>query len=368
MQTRSAEYVAQITQSHTVHARADLLVGGSPALENLAVLDGTVTLDPDAEHRGSLTATLLDTTGTLTPATAEDALASFAAELAPRRGIRLASGTLETFDLGIYGIDTLEVAESRQGLTLQITAFDRSKQVARNSWDQIWPIPAGSPVEVAGRDLLDNRRPGLSYELESSGHLTTLMVFGDRSESNPWADARRVFASAGQDLYFDRAGAARAASPGSNNVLAAEFVEGPNCTVTDLARQFSSAEVYNGVIVIGENAAANLRATVWDEDPSSPTYYLGPFGRRPRTITTSKARTADQAAAIARLHFHRLAGRADQIQINTVPDPSLDPGDLVLVRRARAAVDGIYRIRRTEIPLRHTSTMSITATLATLTA
>lgn len=368
MYDTTAGYRAQIRQSHTVRAEADLLIGGIPYAP-LLVLDGTVTWDRDAEIRGSCTLSVRDPTGTLTPASSIDALGSFGAELALRRGIRLADGTLELVPLGIYGIDTLDVTDTPEGPALTITGYDRAQQIARNTWPDTWIINAGAQIPQAIHDLIDDRRPGLTYNLAASDHLTHRTILGDTraGTTSPWADAHRLATAAGHDLYFDRNGTCTTAPIAANTTITEELHEGVDCTITSLARNFTSDGAYNGVIAIGENSdGPPVRAAVWDEDPASPTYHAGPFGKRPYTHTSPKIRTQAQAETVARLLLRRFLGRADTITITTTPDPARDVDDLITLARAPIKLSGTYRISALSTPLKYSETQSLTARRETI--
>ena len=108
-----------------------------------------------------------------------------------------------------------------------------------------------------------------------------------------WAFAQDMAAFIGCDLYWSNTGVLtlkRISTIGSSPV--AEITEGedgvevyPN--LLDISRTWSRREAHNKWIVVGVNpddatgTGPPPTATAIDDDPTSPTYYYGPFGRKP---------------------------------------------------------------------------------------
>ena len=97
--------------------------------------------------------------------------------------------------------------------------------------------------------------------------------------------------------------------------------------------QFSRREQYNAVGVRWElPGGSGGLAYIVDADPTSPTYYDGPFGRKPRpeetiaTITTSQ-QAIDAATAL----LNKYKGRTRGISLTAVHCPLLEPNDILAV-------------------------------------
>lgn len=98
--------------------------------------------------------------------------------------------------------------------------------------------------------------------------------------------------------------------------------------------QFSRREQYNAVSVRWENpdGGGGLVFLV-DADPTSPTYYDGPFGRKPRPEeSVSTITTEEQAIAYARSILGKYTGRTKSITLEALHCPLLEPGDVIAVR------------------------------------
>ena len=106
---------------------------------------------------------------------------------------------------------------------------------------------------------------------------------------------------------------------------------GANGVLVQATSTFSRREQYNAVGVRWElpDGSGGL-AYIVDNDPASPTYYDGPFGRKPRpeetldTITTS-AQAIDAATTL----LNQYKGKTRGIALTTVHNPLLEPGDVL---------------------------------------
>ncbi len=100
-----------------------------------------------------------------------------------------------------------------------------------------------------------------------------------------------------------------------------------------------------------------MRAQAYDSDPSSPTYYLGPFGMRPLLITTDDAATAADCQALADTTLRRVSGADQELTITSVPVPFLTPGDRVRVVDG-VGTDATFQVTALTIPLDVTTAMT----------
>jgi hypothetical protein len=82
---------------------------------------------------------------------------------------------------------------------------------------------------------------------------------------------------------------------------------------------------------------------VWtDDNPGSPTYYFGPFGRKPRFYASAFITTDAQATSAAAAIGSSQQGVARSLVFQSVPNPSMRPGDLILLRREAMGVNEIH--------------------------
>ncbi|HEY7037161.1 MAG TPA: DUF5047 domain-containing protein [Thermomicrobiales bacterium] len=92
--------------------------------------------------------------------------------------------------------------------------------------------------------------------------------------------------------------------------------------------------IYNGVLVEGQADASDVpvSALVVDNNPSSLTYWGGPFGRVVRIEQSSAVQTATQAQQAAQALLSTKLGLTRSLVLTAAPNPALEPGDTIRVR------------------------------------
>lgn len=93
----------------------------------------------------------------------------------------------------------------------------------------------------------------------------------------------------------------------------------------------SRADVYNAIAVTGERADGTIPvyATSLDENPSSPTYVRGPFGRRTRQSHLQTPTSQGQVQGIANDLLQSSKGLTEFWDLTIIPDASLELGDVI---------------------------------------
>jgi hypothetical protein len=96
---------------------------------------------------------------------------------------------------------------------------------------------------------------------------------------------------------------------------------------------------YNAVVATGEAVENTIPvvAVARDTNPWSPTFYGGPFGRKPRFYASPLVRTQAQAQTAANAMLARVLGQARTLDVTSLPHPGLDAGDVIRVQVAAGA-------------------------------
>lgn len=113
----------------------------------------------------------------------------------------------------------------------------------------------------------------------------------------------------------------------------ATFSEGDNGTIITMQSAKTRENVYNSITVIVERTDGSdpIRVTVFDNDPTSLTYFYGPFGQRNKNYTIQSAAT-QQIAYILAVRLLQASLALSQTWTWSVPcQPNLDPGDIVIM-------------------------------------
>jgi hypothetical protein len=356
----STAFAGAVTGSHVRVTRADLWYAGALMAANLPVVSGDLDLDGDAQIRATVSSLVIaDATGYLVPAGPGDAsaLAVYGSELHLRTGVRHSSGAEELLSVGWFKILATSIDEryTRDGSGLWVsggaqhtlTLADRMTAI-----DDARFLAPGQPV--AATCLAEIKR------------LCRGLVPFARWPAIPDPAVPRSITY--QESRLDAVGALAAAANvraymDSNGALAIRKVTDPSTDpvalivttdreIVEQSTGYTREQVYNAVVARGEQTAdtAPVQAIAYDTDPASPTRWDGPFGRRPVFYSSPLLTTVAQcqAAALSQLQG-LLRGRDRLVTVMAVPNPALEPGDVVTARTPRAKFTGV--LTAVKVPL-----------------
>lgn len=367
MYPASPAFFAALTKSHVVTSRVEVLDRGV-VVANLLVTDGSAKMDESAACRRSLSCTLADATGTLTPATLNDLLAPAGNELRVWRGIAGLSVT-EEVPLGVFGIADVDVdAEIVGGVRISISAHDRAKKVSEASLDTTYVVAGGTNYSTAIQALLRSRMSDATFLFEDTSIVTPASGLVFNVGDDPWKAASGMAQAIGCELFFDALGRCvmRTVPDPDTAPVVWTYAEGEGAMILGAKKKLSREHTFNGVIATGEGsgitnqAAAPVSATVWDDNVFSPTYYLGKFGKKPRRYSSPYITTPAQALSAARAILRQSLGLAEDVSFTAVVNAAHEPGDVVSIVVSKARVNSRYVMSSFAVPLTHSSAMSAT--------
>jgi hypothetical protein len=359
VQTISPAFRQALTTSHRMAVRVDAYYNGELVLPNVPVGDGAVTLDRGSKVRRSLSLTVPDLK--LLPWNATDPLAVYGQELVVSRGIPFASGT-EWVPLGTFRIDE-PAADVRFG---PITLTGKSAEVMIQDDKFLSPISTrGYPTCMdALTYLIHQTDPTATIINATADHrnpqcpVATWNTQGDR-----WDAVTQVARAMNAEIYCDATN--RYIVADSPNVLLSSVVwdiaEGEGGTLMSAARTMSRTSVYNAVQVSGENSSSNstpVSAVVYDDDPTSPTRWGGPFGRVPKFYSSALMTSSAGCLAVAESMLFDATAPNIQTSISASPNPALEPGDVIRLRYAGRR--NLFLVQSLSIPLTATGSSTLT--------
>jgi hypothetical protein len=360
----AAFLAAHRAPTQRVTLRAELWSGGAPAA-TLDVVGGSVSIDQRRATRRTVTCDLVDPTGALVPRTAGDLLVPTGTQLRVWRGIVLPDGSVEEAPLGVFRVTEPTFDLDGGGLRISVSGSDESDTVRSARLTTGWAVVAGQPVGAQILALLADRHPGLPTRDDTSPGVTigAGIVLPGGADSDPWQSACTVAAQHGCELFIDAAGTAVVRPLPNPTIPVVSYARGPDAVLTRLSRKLSTETTYSGVVVASETSDAEgggvpIRVEVWDTNPSSPTYYLGAFGRRPYFITSQIITTQAQAFATGNAHLPRVTGILEAVQWEQITNPALDAGDLISLVDDELRVDALLTVEALTIPLTAAGAMS----------
>lgn len=306
---------------------------------NLPVLDGSLTIDGTRPIRRSLDAEIgVDAIGTLSR-DALEAITVQSGEVLVYSGIMFEDDTTEELLIGRLRVDDLTRSPTSTG---QLVAYDYAKLLDDHPIDPATAalIPPGTDWRTAVRTLVEDTISwlpcGITDMLVISPDVPGWPLPSNTSyqDENRLALIGRWATALGCEFYnlpdgrFHLAPAAVTGAP----VWSADV--GTPGSLIDHQSHLSRAEQYNGVLVnfsVPDGDVVAIRAFVYDDDETSPTYWFGPFGKRVKVIDDLPAADAVQAERIAREELARYTGATRSLTLTTLRNPSLVPGDTIRV-------------------------------------
>jgi hypothetical protein len=323
----SDRFLQRITENHDPVTRVQLFLTDGRVVD-LEHTGGSVTVDRSQAIRRTCTVTCADPTRI--PRTPADQLATYGARLQIRRGVDYGDGTQETVPLGVFRLDAVSGDVTQGPVTLQ--GKDLSAVVADDKFTA--PYRVTGTVVSAVSELIRRSLP--TADVISSivdGPIGT-RIFD--TEADPWAGCQEIAAAAGAEVYANADGVFVIATlPDlltTDPVWSIEAAEGG--AYISANRAMTSDNVYNGVLARGENTSdlvAPVQYLATDTDTGSPTYWGGPYGRRPmfHTSATLVSLSACQNAATLKLAQAKAPNASGDI--SSLPNPALEPGDVLRI-------------------------------------
>jgi hypothetical protein len=323
----SDRFLKRIAESHQVATQVQLMMTDGRVID-LPHTGGSVTVDRGQAIRRTCTVTVADPA--LIPRTPSDQLATYGARLRISRGVYYGDGTSELVPLGVFRLDAVEGDVSEGPVTL--SGKDLAAVIQDDKFTTTFPV--GGTVLSAVTSIIQRSLP--DAEVVST---VTDPAIGRRTfdiEADPWAAAQEVAAAAGAEVYPNADGTFTLAT--LPDILTTtpvwEIAAGEGGAYIRATRGMTSDRVYNGVLARGENTAdgvAPVSALVVDTDTSSPTYWSGPYGRRPYFYSSSTLISVAACTNAATLKLAQLKAPNASGDISSLPNPALEPGDVIRI-------------------------------------
>lgn len=351
----SSRFLPRLAEDHGPVVRV-ILTHTDGTTRELSITGGSVTVDRGSAVRRTCSVELADVG--LIPRTPADELSVYGATLRIEQGVDYGADDSETVPLGVFRIT--EVSGDPDDGPVTISGQGLEWVVQGDKFTEPWKS-SGTAVGAV-RALVQRTLPAATVISR-----VTDGVIGPRTfdiEADPWEAAQECAAALGAEVYADPDGVfIIAALP---DLLTAAPVwsvaAGEDGVLVSANRGMSSDGVYNGVLARGENTETNsppVSALAVDDDPTSPTYWDGPFGHRPMFYTSSTLTT--QTAALSAAKLKLAAARAPNAtgDLSSLPNPALEPGDVIRVVYGDG-VRELHQVQSFSVPLGAGGDFSIT--------
>lgn len=360
MRPVSDQFLRTIRGSHRMFARARVLVdfqtGVSPTGTELAITDGSVRNDASADIRSSLSLTVAGTG--LWPNAASDLLAPYGNELFVERGVDYGNGVVEVVSLGYHRIDSSTQTAGPNG-SIQLTASDRMANIVDSRLLSPTQFRANQSVGEVFDTLVGDVYPDaeIVYDFDED---TTLLGTDQVAEEDRYGFLNSIAVAHGKIMYWNHLGQLAVVSPPDPATPVFQINSGAFGNLVQLGRTLTRRGVYNAVVAVGESPGdlPPAQRTVVDNNPLSPTYWDGKFGRVPRFYYSPFITNEVQAQSAAESILRQAIGLPYSVNFTIVPNPALEPFDSIQIT-APDRVD-VHVLDSLTIPL--TSSTAMTGT------
>lgn len=330
-------------------ARARIVAPGQTGVDpdgtEIPIFSGDVVLDANAEIRGTVE---LETSSEYWPITTSSLVTPFGNELFVERGITMGGGVRIFVSQGYYRIEDVEQTDIPGHIRL--TGKDRMAAVVDGRLVSPRQFTASTTLESVVEDLVTDVLADAVFDMDSDFAAATLgrSVIAEEDRYAFLFDAVR---SHGKIWYWDHTGTLKITDPPDATEPVFTINRGAGGVLVGLRRKVSREGVYNGVVATGDAPDTNVpvRAVVVDSNANSPTRWGGDFGKVPTFYTSPFITTQAQAVSAATLMMRRVLGLPHQVDVESVPNPALEPEDPIRVVSPQDSV--IHICERITLPM-----------------
>lgn len=293
---------------------------------------GSVSVDRGNAIRRTCSVTVPDTS--LIPTNPQDATAIYGSRLRILRGILHAEGDTELVPLGMFRVDDVDGDPDEGPVTIQ--GKDLAAIVADDKFQAPYSTRTDTAAVTSITAIIQRSLPDAVIDATAAADATLGVRTWD-AQADPWAAVQEIATAIGAECYVDADGQFVIAE--LPDIVEADIAwqvdAGEGGALISANRGFSREGMFNVVVASGENTESNtapVSATVADDDPSSPTYYLGPFGRVPTFYSSATLTSSGQCIAAATKILRASVKPNATADITALPNPLLEPGDVIRVR------------------------------------
>lgn len=334
-----------ISNPPAITSRVEVWLGGTRVDdygdEGLPFYAGQVDVDGGKQIRRTLT-------GLQTDATPEtwDLLSPLGTELRAFRGFRYLNNDTDEVPLGRFVVPNLEETYGDNWDGQIGSAPDRFDLVRKARFTLPRAVPAGVSIVDTIADLISEVLGTVTVTATSTAVTPSPLLF-ERDRAKAIAD---MCASIGADVLIGPDGTPFVRdAPQLADDPVWQVTIGDDGTLYRATRQRSYERTYSGVVASAgqiDGALPFTPVTVWDTNPDSPTYHLGPFGEVPYFLTSALLGGTAQASTAAEVRLRDVTAIRNQLTLEAECNPALEDGDTITVTLPARSWGGFPTVER----------------------
>lgn len=309
---------------------------GQITLEDIPIEKWSLTVDRRSDIRRTANATIVDADLLTALKAGTSGLEPYGTEVRIRIGYSRPDGSSAFVMAGYFQIEELEWNEDETAFSMVLN--DRGKSLQRSSF--------GIPLDASGKlittfinDILYEAIPYAQLVIDDE--IEDIRLPGGTSyRSGILSSALEAAQALGADFFFDSDGVARLVpvpyidtinGPGNEDWT---ITSGETGVMVSYQRKVSRDGSFNKVHVYGAPKNGDTPqpyASAQDDNPASPTYYGGRFGKADVRIERQELTSEGQCLEYARAYLRNSIGLSKSIELKSLMNPALDVGDIILV-------------------------------------
>jgi hypothetical protein len=272
--------------------------------------------------------------------------------LDPRSGLRirlwwrlLINGGWTEVPVGTFVLEDPRITDNGAMPTTSLRGRDPLTIIRRAGYGSLVVPVGGLTIPAALDRIMRMVAPQTPFRIESSSTITLPATY-ELTGQDPLDDMVTLAKQAGLIIRTDPEGRVVAAPAPDSQFIRADWQEGEDCPVTDLQRGVNTSQMLNSVTVVSTNPEVipPISVTVEDDDPSSPTWVGGQWGRRATTIRTDSVASEAAARSFAQGVLNGRRRPQEEIQVQVPPRGDLMFKDKIALKRAMSGVANTYRV------------------------
>lgn len=326
-----------VRNSQVIELRVDVYRDGVLLASDIPIEpdSGTITVDRAADVRRTVELTVPDPS--LIPTSAADPLSPYGSELRITRGFRYPDGSVELVPVGVFRID--KPAVTLMDGVVRVSGADYCRLLAEDVFlNPAQSITTNTVIAEMIR-LIQSTQPGVVVT-DTSGASTICALTNWEQESSRYSAVKELALSIGVDVAPDAAGnwLIRRLPDLATATPVWTVNAGSSGVLIDGDEEQDRERIFNAWIVRGEpgDGSNPVQSIVYDTDPSSQTYWSGPFGHRAKVFSSPLLATVDQCTAVGTTLLAQSLQAGAVERMRCVPNPALDVGDVItLITPAR---------------------------------
>lgn len=320
------QWLDALSKSHGRYTRMEVWFNGAKVADIIPE-SGSVSVTARNRVRRALTAVVSEA---YWPASSGGLLAPSGARLKVFQGITGVDGELIGSEVPVFAGRVETVSRTRFAGKITVTALDPFADINDSQFEQPRTMVAGIGTAILITTFINEVLPAAT--VVNVAPIVASLPIDFMWDTDRGQAIDDLAGSMGAEVYFQPDGVTAVVRPvpvlGGPSVLS--LVQGQNSTIVRDSAGRSRTDVANRIVVHVEQPG-QTPFTVTVTDTESPTRYGGPYGNVVRHYRNALIATAAQAEVAGNARLARLIGITRTRDVDMVPNPALEAGDLLTV-------------------------------------